>query len=488
MDLSKYIGETSSYDKKEMLEEKKPKSWLKSVSSFANTKGGILFFGISNNDKLIGLTDAKKDAEIISELIKTKLDPIPQIELKIIRKYNKDFIILHIFEGEATPYYLVDGGNRSAYVRIGNESVLANSTQLKTLVLKGMHQTFDTLSTSTTLDKVSFSKLKSVYYQRTGSTLTDSDLLSFGLIDTQQCLTYAGALLADEKLVYQSRIFATRWNGLDKVHGRLEAIDDKEFEGGLLYLLQSGEDFVKTNSKKMWRKGDTYRIEYPDYPERAVQEALVNALIHRDYHELGSEVHIDMYDDRLEIYSPGGMLDGSFIQEKNPYTIASKRRNPVIADIFSRMNLMERRGSGLKKILDSYQIQENYTEEFKPEFRSTSSSFFIILKNLNYKVAIKNGDKFTESSDKFTESSDKLTESSDKLTENDNNLTQSSDKNQEYLILEFAQHTPLFKTKDIENLLNIKSARARRILSHMINKNMLEAVGENKNRRYKTKP
>lgn len=67
----------------------------------------------------------------------------------------------------------------------------------------------------------------------------------------------------------------------------------------------------------MWEKADEYRVEYPNYPERAVQEALVNALIHRDYNEIGSEIHIDMYDDRLEIYSPCGMLDESLIQEQN---------------------------------------------------------------------------------------------------------------------------------------------------------------------------
>lgn len=393
MDLSKYIGETSFYDKKEMLEEKKPKSWLKSVSAFANSKGGKLFFGISDSDNLIGLKNSKKDAEIISETIKTKLDPIPQIELEILNEDDKDFIVLTIFEGNETPYYVIDGGSRIAYTRIGNESVVASSVQLTNLVLKGMNKTFDTISTSITKDRASFSKLKSVYYQRTGNDLTDSDLLSFGLVDSNNYLTNAGALLADESLVYQSRIFSTRWNGLDKANGRLEALDDKEFEGGLLYLLQSGEDFIKNNSKKMWKKGNQYRIEYPDYPERSVQEALVNALIHRDYSMIGSEVHIDMYDDRLEIYSPGGMCDGSFIQEQDIFNISSKRRNPVIADLFSRMNLMERRGSGLKKILDSYQTQENYREYLKPEFRSTDSSFFIVLKNLNYmsgdKVAIK---------------------------------------------------------------------------------------------------
>lgn len=79
----------------------------------------------------------------------------------------------------------------------------------------------------------------------------------------------------------------------------------------------------------MWRKGPVYRVEYPEYPNRAVQEAIVNALIHRDYTIIGSEVHIDIYDDRLEVYSPGGMYDGTFIQDIDLYNIASIRRNPV---------------------------------------------------------------------------------------------------------------------------------------------------------------
>lgn len=197
-------------------------------------------------------------------------------------------------------------------------------------------------------------------------------------------LTIAGALIADNYQVYQSRVFCTRWNGLTKANGRMEALDDAEFEGNIIYLLKASLDFVKRNSKKMWKKGPVYRIEYPEYPERAVQEVLVNALIHRDYSVIGSEVHIDIYDDRLEIYSPGGMYDGTFIQDINPLDASSSRRNPIIADVFARMDLMERRGSGLRKIIESYEACENYNEELKPEFKSTESSFTTILKNLNF--------------------------------------------------------------------------------------------------------
>nr|WP_322959152.1 ATP-binding protein [Mycoplasmopsis canis]WQQ12567.1 ATP-binding protein [Mycoplasmopsis canis] len=468
MDLSKYVGETSSYEKKEMLEGKKPNSWLKSVSAFANTKGGKIFFGINDNDEIVGLKDSKKDSEIISEMIKTKLDPIPKIDLQVLNKEGKNFIVLTIFAGDQTPYYVIDNNSgRTSYIRIGNESVKSNSAQLTNLTLKGMNKTFDTLLTSINKSKVSFLKLESMFYKQTGNELTNNDFISFGILEETGYLTNAGALLADEKLIYQSRIFATRWNGLDKTNGIIEALDDKEFEGGLLYLLESGKDFIKTNSKKMWKKDNEHRIEYPDYPERAIQEALVNALIHRDYTIIGSEIHIDIYDDRIEIYSPGGMIDGSIIQEQGLYQISSKRRNPLIADIFSRMNLMERRGSGFEKILNSYKIQKNYTENLKPQFHSNESSFFIILKNLNY-----NSDT-TTSSDKVAISSDKVAISSDNI--------------QEQVILNWAKEYDYFRSKDIEKLINVKSARARKILLKMVENNLLISIGQNRNRKYKVK-
>lgn len=123
----------------------------------------------------------------------------------------------------------------------------------------------------------------------------------------------------------------------------------------MVCLLQNGIEFVKNNTKKRWKKTGTGRIEMPEYPEQAVHEALVNALIH-DYLINGSEVHIDIYDDRMEIYSPGGMPDGSLIQERDPLTVPSTRRNPVLADVLNRLGYMERKGSGLEKIISGYEF------------------------------------------------------------------------------------------------------------------------------------
>ena len=112
----------------------------------------------------------------------------------------------------------------------------------------------------------------------------------------------------------------------------------------------------------------------------------MNALIHRDYIILGSEIHIDMYDDRVEIVSPGGMFEGPPIQECDIRSIRSVRRNPVIADLFHRMKYMERRGSGLKKIIRDTEKLPGYTEELKPEFFSNATDFRGVLKNVNYNL------------------------------------------------------------------------------------------------------
>lgn len=130
------------------------------------------------------------------------------------------------------------------------------------------------------------------------------------------------------------------------------------------------------------------RIDKPSFAGRAVTEALVNALIHRDYLMLGSEVHIDIYDDRCVMSSPGNMFDNGKLPE-NPATdpIESRRRNPVLADLFQRMGYMERRGSGLHKICETTEIQDNYRPEFLPKFETVPGAFRVTLWGMNYTVA-----------------------------------------------------------------------------------------------------
>lgn len=438
-DIKQLIGETTEYDKKAALEVKKPKSWCKSVSAFANGIGGRLIWGITNDDEIVGLSNPEHDAEVISEQIKIRLNPIPDFNLKFVTVDDKTLIILDVYAGALTPYYYVADGALTAYHRVGNESVPVTPAKLQELVLKGSVSSYDCLQSRYSFDNMSFTKLKSTYRKRTGNSFDDSDYESFGILDEKGHMTNAGALLADDSPIRQSRLFCTRWNGLDKAPGVIDAVDDKEYTGGLVNLLQAGTEFVTNNSKKAWKKTGNGRIEMPDYPERAVLEGIVNALIHRNYLEVGSEVHIDMFDNRLEIFSPGGMCDGSKVQERDLMRVPSRRRNPIIADIFNRLKYMDRRGSGFKKILSDYRNHPLYTEVLEPEFYSDNDSFLLILKNVNYYMNDYSGTN--KQSMKTRDNMDKIIQY---LSENDGS-----------------------KTKDIASFLGLSSARTRAILNTM---------------------
>lgn len=384
--IEKLIAEATECDFKAALEIRKPKSWLKSVSAFANGIGGTLLFGVDDERRIVGLGNAQSDAEAISRLIKERITPLPQFVLSPAAEDGKNILLLNVVSGRSTPYYYKADGIMEAYIRVGNESIVAPDYVLNELILKGTNRSFDALITDAKKSDYSFTLLEATYREQTGLRFEASDYVSFGLADKDGYLTNTGKLLADQHIVFNSRIFCTRWNGLEKGSIFDDALDDKEYEGNLIYLLQSGRDFIRNNSKVRFVKEAAYRVDKPDYADRAVTETIVNALIHRDYIVLGSEIHIDMFDDRLEIQSPGGMFEGKAIQERDISTIGSARRNPVIADLFHRMKYMERRGSGLRKILMETAKLPGYTEEMKPGFFSTPSDFRVVLRNVNYNL------------------------------------------------------------------------------------------------------
>ncbi len=382
--IDRWIAEATECDFKVALEVKKPKSWLKSVSAFANGIGGTLFFGINDDRNIVGLSDAQGDAEVISRLIKERITPYPNFVLAPERQDGKEILVLSVSTGRSTPYYYKADGITEAYIRIGNESVIAPSYVLNQLLLKGMNHTFDALISEYDFKDYAFSKLRERYKVWSGNSMEEKLFDSFEIRDDHGKLTNAGALLADDAPIKHSRLFCTHWNGIDKSGGIVDALDSAEYSGSLIILLNEGAGFVKRNMKTRWKKTANSRIEMPDYCERSVFEALVNALIHRDYLILGSEVHIDIYDDRLTITSPGGMADGTRIQEREIFNISSTRRNPILADIFGRLGYMERQGSGFMKITEAYHAAYNYRDQLEPKFYSDASSFQVTLYNLNY--------------------------------------------------------------------------------------------------------
>lgn len=129
MELETLIAECTAYDFKLMLEEKKPKSWLKSISAFANGLGGSLFFGLDNDGVVRGLDDIQHVCQIISSKIRDYMDPLPNVEMFPQRIGNLDILQLKVNAGSYTPYYYVGDGQRVAFVRTGDESLPATAEQ-----------------------------------------------------------------------------------------------------------------------------------------------------------------------------------------------------------------------------------------------------------------------------------------------------------------------------------------------------------------------
>ena len=456
-------AETSNIDYKVALEERKPKSWLKSVSAFANSKGGIILFGVDDSThELKGLDNIQQVAEKITEIINARILPLPRYEINSFTENGKDFLELKIGDGPSTPYYLVIDGRKEAFIRSGNQSIPAPEHILNNLILKGKNLTFDALPTDYKINDLSFTLLAATIKEKTNKKFDENkDFFSLGLANTEKELTNAGLLLSDQNPLKQSKIVCTRWKGLNKGIIAEDAIDDKEYNGSIIALLENADSFIKNNSKMSWKVVGMERQELEEYPITARREAIVNALIHRDYQILGAEIHIDMFDDRLEITSPGGMFDGSLIQNLEIKNIPSMRRNIVIADVFSRLHYMDRRGSGLSRILESYNDSIQ-----KPKFISDSLSFTVIFPNKGYYKTNEMDENKNIVSDR-----DLFFIQLYKSIQNTN--IRNSTINQIRNIFEKMGYNNMFSREDIKNILNIKDTRATNLISLLLDLNLI---------------
>ena len=198
MELNTLIAECTAYDFKVMLEEKKPKSWLKSVSAYANGLGGSLFFGIDNDGIVKGLEDVLHVCEAISSKIRDYMDPLPEVEMIPHDMDGLHILQLKVNAGHYTPYYYVGDGQRIAFVRVGDESLPATAEQMVRLVLKGSNKTYDSLHTDYKVEDYAFTILANTFKDRTKQEWDKKYLLSFGLVTGAGNLTNAGALFADD--------------------------------------------------------------------------------------------------------------------------------------------------------------------------------------------------------------------------------------------------------------------------------------------------
>lgn len=385
-DIEKIVtDEKYNLELKEQVNFDEPKKYLKAVSSFANGYDiGYIIFGIEDGTKkIVGVKDIKKSYEEVSNRIKTRIDPsiIPTVD--IVDVEGKKLIVVKVIPGGHTPYYYVNKGTRTAYIRKGDQDCETNSTELNELILRGRNQGWDELVTDNLYKDFTFEKLKKYFEDIKEYKIEKEDLESFGLLNGEK-LTNAALLYSDQNPVVGSFISCTRWDGLDK----LSAKDDIEFYGSILDQIDNAMEFIKKHMSNGWVKegGKLARRTIPEYDLDAMREAIINAEAHRSYLMRGTNVELAFYDDRIEIVSCGTIGNGKTLEEllKRP---TSQRRNQLVCDIFSRLDFMERRGSGIKKILLAYE-----NDEKKPKFEIIGDVFIVTFYSRLYRNVERNDD------------------------------------------------------------------------------------------------
>lgn len=384
--LSNYVFETKKVEFKKRLNSPKQLTWLKTVAAFANCLGGDLMIGVDDKRNLCGFLENEIDDEIrkINNAIKAKIEPnilfdfeyVPYVE----NNQKRYLIIVKIPRSRKLPVIVKEDKSNTIYVRDEASTVPASSEQIRNLIIASEAITNDQVDTMTKFDESNFTKLYNFYKEATGETLTKKKLAGIDFFNSDDYLKKGSLLFEDHCDDNNTIIHCRLWNSLTK--GSSIVLDNKEEKGNLLDTLKFALKFIMSNTKTGFIKENIGRKEILSYPKRAITEALINALAHRNYMITGSQIDIDIYKNRLEITSPGSLLGASFKDKDTDLkSIPSKRRNQLICDVFALCKLMEKSGSGFEKIVDDY---SHYDEKYKPSISCTNDYFTITLMDVLY--------------------------------------------------------------------------------------------------------
>ncbi len=428
-------------DQKTELKVELTKDIKKEVVAFANSNDGTIYIGIDDNGKIIGLKNAEKDLEALSGMIREGIcsDLTLYTKIYIENIENKDIIIVKVSEAPNKPYYLAEKGLKSSgvYLRHGNVSVQASEEVIKKMLLESNSNSFE--NNNSINQNLHFGYLKEVF-EKHNIEINDNKFKSLNITNLNGQYTNLGLLLSDE---CPYSIKCAIFNGNNKI----EFKDRKEFTGSVLKQVNDTYEYLDLYNKTKGKIVGLERQDIRDYPEYALRESLLNAVIHRDYNFTGS-ILISLFDDHYEITSLGGLVKG--ISLKDLYAGVSESRNPNLANIFYRLKYVESFGTGIGRILESYQEYEK-----KPLILDSDNAFKVTLFNVNY---IDEDVKVLPS-----------------------NLTQ------EEQIIKYLEKNNKINRLTVEALLEVSKTRANDILNKMIDDNILIKTGSGKNIYYMLK-
>ena len=467
MTLHKLIkGESKNVEFKVEL-PKISEKYIKSVIAFANSSGGRLIIGIDDKTRRIVGVDEKSVFRIMDQIANAVSDSIvpqivPDITFQTIE--NKCIVIVEIYPGPNRPYYLKNQGKETGtYIRVAGTSRPADTVKIKELEMEGANLSWDELTcVGYQVYEESVLKLCQDIRRYMAEAVGAEAAKSIKEVSVQQLLNWKvlkiteGELLATNAFVLLtseyfrfSKIQCALFKGVD----RDIFIDKKEYSGPLYEQIENAYQFVLRHINLGASIEGIVRKESYELPTGAIREMIVNAVCHRNYMD-NSCVQVAVYDDRVEVTSPGMLYGGLTLEEA--MSGRSKIRNRAIAEVFSRMEIIEEWGTGIRRIIKR-------AEEYglpKPEFMEIGDTFRVNLYRKTNKKPIK--------ADKKSIKADKKPIKADRINK----------------ILDFIDLNGSITNKESRMILGLADSTVKRVLKDMVKAGLLMEEGERKARRY----
>ena len=434
-----YESERIEY-KSQMLDD-----LYKEVIAFANTDGGVIYIGIDNEGNLTGIDDVDETYTRLTNGIRDAIAPDVTMFVRYVLQDNK-VIRIEVGEGSYKPYYLKAKGIKptGVYVRQGASSMQASPDQIRRMIKESDGDNYED---SRSLDQdLTFSAAETAF-QRYGVEFSIEKYRVLGI--TQNDIFTNLALLLSDQCLHTTKI------AVFKDEFCTEFRDSKEFGGSVFKQFEDSVTYLALCNRTASTIKGVVRTDKKDYPEEAIREALLNALVHRDYSFSGSII-INVNDSKMEFISLGGLLPG--LSTEDIRIGVSQPRNKKLAEVFHRLRLIESYGTGIRRI---FKLYENCP--IQPVIEVTANAFKIVLPNMNACGAV--AERVPEAAEKAPVA-----------------ITPQMKTVLDYLA-EYGEMTD----EDLQELLNIKKTRAYLLARQMNENGLIDIIGRGAAKKYKLK-
>ena len=351
MDIKEILkkGESKTLEFKERIPKSKQIS--KTAIAFANGAGGKILIGINDDREIVGIDETQDIFKIyddINTMIYDSCYPNIYTEIYTENRENKTIIVVEVFPGNLKPYYLKsEGKENGVYIRIGAINRKASYENILELERQRRNISFDEeIDLNLTFENFDFSFLEEKFKEN-NKEFSVEKLLNLGLLKkegNELKVTRGAAILSG--FYENTTINCARFKGNTKDI----FLDKKEFSGNIFEKIENIQLFLKNHLKISSEFENFQRKDRLEIPMLALREGIVNAIVHRDYSNMGRDIKIGVYDDIVEIISPGGLPSTLTIEQV--YTGRSEIRNKIIARIFKELNYIEKWGSGVNRMIN----------------------------------------------------------------------------------------------------------------------------------------